>query len=139
MAYSHGQTEVLLVNNLALQTLANKGQWAPGLLPVMVRGIAAVITTETTAADPAILSFDKRVNAGSDAGKIVGGVGTLTIPGGTAAGRVVYKLVNVPLDFSQEVVVALTDDAAAGAAHVMLWVEPHWENPANALSAILSA
>ena len=139
MAYSHGQTEVLLVNNLALQTLANKGQWAPGLLPVMVRGIAAVITTETTAADPAILSFDKRVNAGVDAGKVVGGIGTLTIPGGTAPGRVVYKLVNVPLDFSQEVVVALTDDAAAGAAHVMLWVEPHWENPANALSAILSA
>jgi hypothetical protein len=139
MAYSHGQYEVILVNNLALQTLANKGQWAPGLLPVMVRGIAAVVTTPTTAADPAILSFDKRVNAGSDSGKIVGGVGTLTIPGGTAAGRVVYKLVNVPLDFSQEVVVALTDAAAAGAAHVLLWVEPHWENPANALSAVLSA
>ena len=139
MAYSHGQTEVLLVNNLALQTLANKGQWAPGLLPVMVRGIAAVITTETTAADPAILSFDKRVNAGVDAGKVVGGIGTLTIPGGTAPGRVVYKLVNVPLDFSQEVVVALTDAAAAGAAHVLMWVEPHWEHPANALSAILSA
>ena len=139
MAYSHGQTEVLLVNNLALQTPAAKGQWAPGLLPVMVRGIAAVITTATTAADPAILSFDKRVNAGVDAGKVVGGIGTLTIPGGTAPGRVVYKLVNVPLDFSQEVVVALTDAAAAGAAHVLMWVEPHWENPANALSAILSA
>lgn len=139
MSYTSGQYEVQLINNLALQTLGNKGQWAPGLLPVMVRGIAAVITTPTTAADPAILSFDKRVNAGSDSGKIVAGIGTLTIPGGTAAGRVVYKLVNVPLDFSQEVVVALTDATAAGAAHVLLWVEPHWENPANATAGILSA
>ena len=139
MSYSHVQAEVMLVNNLALQTVANKGQWAPGILPVMVRGIAAVVTTATTAADPAILSFDKRINAGSDSGKVVGGIGTLTIPGGTAQGRVVYKLVNVALDASQEVVVALTDAAAAGAAHVLMWVEPHWENPANFTSGILSA
>src|SRR5262245_10461404 len=139
MSYTDDVQEVLVINGLALQTAANKGQWAPALVPVMVRGIAAVVTTATTAADPAILSFDKRINAGSDTGKIVGGVGTLTIPGGTAQGRVVYKMVNVKVDSSQEVVVALTDATAAGAAHVILLVENMWENPVNAQSAILSA
>jgi hypothetical protein len=109
------------------------------MVPVMVRGLAAVVTTATTAADPVILSFDKRINAGSDTGKVVGGIGTLTIPGGTVAGRVVYKLVNQKLDFSQEVVVALTDAAVAGAAHVILWVEPMWETPINATAGIASA
>jgi hypothetical protein len=139
MAYSDSQQEILLVNNLALQTAANKGQWSPGLLPVTVRGIAATVTTATTAADPAILSFDKRITAGSDTGKVVGGVGILTIPGGTVQGRTVYKLVNVTLDFGQEVVVALTDATAAGAAHVCLYVEPDWENPLNSTACILSA
>lgn len=139
MAYEHTQFEQLIVNNLALQTPANKGQWAAGLLPVQVRGIAAVVTTATTAADPVILSFDKRVTAGSDSGKVTGGVGTLTIPGGTAAGRIVYKLVNVRLDPAQEVVVALTDAAVAGVAHIFLYLEPCWETPLNVSSALLSA
>jgi hypothetical protein len=138
MAYSHVQHEVILINNLALQTPANKGQWAPGLLPIVVRGIAAVVTTATTAADPAILSFDKRITAGSDTGKVVGGIGTLTIPGGTPQGKTVYKLVNASLNFGEEVVVALSDAAVAGAAHVLLWAEPHWELPANGVNCIAS-
>lgn len=139
MAYSHVQHEVILVNNLALQTPANKGQWSPGMLPVAVRGIAAVVTTAITAADPAILSFDKRITAGSDTGKVVGGIGTLTIPGGTAQGKTVYKLVNTTLNFGEEVVLALTDAAVAGIAHVLMWVEPHWELPSNGVNCIASA
>jgi hypothetical protein len=124
---------------LALQTIADKLFWSP-VQPTRILGVYATITTATTAADPGTLAFEKRITAGSDTGRVTTGVPTLTILGGTAVGKVVYKEV-VPFLVvpGEEIVVKLTDAVAAGAAHISLWVDPQYELPANNANMIASA
>lgn len=131
MSYSDTQHDSLIAQSVALTPTGNKGQWPVTGLAKTVRRLSAVVTTATPAADPCTLSFDLRPTAGSDTNRVDAGVGTLTIPGGTVAGTVVYKNVNVVVRPGQEILLRATDATAAGAAHVGLTVEEMWETPAN--------
>jgi hypothetical protein len=139
MSYADTQYDTRIAAAVALTPTGAKGSWAVTGLAKTVRRLTAIVTTTTTAADPCILSFDLRPVAGSDAGRVTGGVGTLTIPGGTVAGTVVYKHVNVKLRPGQEVVVNATDASAAGVADVGMTVQEDWETPSNIPAMVPSA
>jgi hypothetical protein len=139
LSYSHTMHDTLIASAVALTPTGAKGTWPVTGLAKTIRRLSAVVTTATTAADPCILSFDLRVTAGSDTGRVTAGVGTLTLPGGTVAGTVVYKNVNVTVRPGQEVVLTATDATAAGVATVGMTVEEAWETPANVAAMVASA
>lgn len=139
MSYSHTQHDSLIASAVALTPTGNKGTWPVTGLAKTIRRISAVVTTATTAADPCILSFDIRPTAGSDTNRVDAGVGTVTIPGNTAVGTVVYKNVNVTVRPGQEILLRATDATAAGVATVGMTVEEAWETPANVAAMVASA
>lgn len=139
MSYSHTMHDTLIASAVALTPTGNKGTWPVTGLAKTIRRISAVVTTATTAADPCTLSFDIRPTAGSDTNRVDAGVGTLTIPGGTVVGTVLYKNVNVTVRPGQEVLLRATDATAAGVATVGMTVEEAWETPANVAAMVASA
>lgn len=139
MSYSDTQHDSLIAQSVALTPTGNKGTWPINGLAKTVRRISAVVNLATTAADPCTLSFDIRPTAGSDTNRQDAGVGTLVIPGGTVAGTVVYKNVNVVVRPGQEILLRATDASAAGTAHVGLTVEEMWEVPVNVPAMVASA
>jgi hypothetical protein len=139
MSYSDTVHDSLIASAVALTPTGNKGTWPVTGLAKTVRRLEAIVTTTTTAADPCTLSFDLRPTAGSDTNRVDGGVGTLVIPGGTVAGTVVYKNVGVVVRPGQEILLRVTDAAAAGVASVGLTVEEMWETPANVPAMVASA
>jgi hypothetical protein len=85
------------------------------------------------------VAFDRRITAGSDTGRVDGGVGTLIIPGLTAAGKIVYKEVAVDLDAGDEIVPEVTEAAASGAARYFVEYINRHSTPANEADLVLSA
>jgi hypothetical protein len=122
---------------LPLQTPADKLYWSP-IVPTRVLFGTATVVVATTAADNAIIAFDKRITAGNDAGRIE--LDTLEIAGGAPQGRVSYvKVANAPqLVPGDELVVELLNASVAGTAHIDIWVEQTWEEPANIADMVVS-
>lgn len=95
----------------------------------------------TTAPDAAVtLEFNLRPTAGSATGEVA--LGTLVIPSGTAAGKIVYK------DIDPEVLsaghglsfeVLAVNGATAGAGYYGFEIEPDYENALNESDMIASA
>lgn len=139
MSYADTQYDARIAAAVALTPTGDKGTWPVSGMPKTIRRLTAIVTTATTAADPCTLSFDLRPTAGSNTGRVTGGVGTLIIPGGTVAGTVVYKAVNVTVRPGQEVVLNATDATAAGVADVGMTVQEAPETPANVPAMVASA
>jgi hypothetical protein len=139
VSYTDTVHDTLIASAVPLTPTGNKGTWPVTGLAKTVRRLSAVVTTTTTAADPCTLSFDLRITAGSDTGRVDAGVGTLIIPGGTVQGTVVYKNVGVVVKPGQEVLLRATDAAAAGVATVGMTVEEMWETPANIPAMVVTA
>jgi len=138
--YTHGSYEWMLGRAQVVTSTGDKLFWSPGLTPWVVRGWAAVITTAIQAADQAIVSLDRRPTAGSDTGRVNDMVGSLTIPGGTVAGKAYYKDgFQAKIVPGEEAVVEVTDASAAGAATFILFLEPSWDEPANNANMVKSA
>ena len=88
------------------------------LTPITVKRIGALVTVAPGAA-AAIVDFDRRILTGSDAGrvsKLDGTNGRITIPGTTAAGKIVYKDVSVDLNPGDQIVPEVVDAATTGDA-----------------------
>lgn len=107
--------------------------------PFTIRWIACQVTTTIQAGDQAVIAWEKRVLPGSDANRVTSGVPTITIPGGTAAGKVVYKVVDYLIKPDEEVVVKVTDATAAGAGHILWGIEEHPAHPLNNANMVASA
>jgi hypothetical protein len=139
MAGPNVQTQIHLSTGvgLPLQTPADKLYWTP-IVPTRLLFAVATVTTATTAADNAIIAFDKRITAGMDTGRVE--LDTLELAGGSPQGRVGYvQFATAPLLVpGDELVVELLNASVAGVAHVDLWVEQTWEVPANNPDMVVS-
>mgnify|MGYP003581392445 CR=1 FL=1 len=138
--YTHGMFEWMLARAQAFTSTGDKLYWSPGLQPVLIRGWSLTVTTAVTSADPVTVNIDKRVTAGSDTGRVADIVGSITLPGGTAAGKCYYKRgFQAKISPGEEIVVECTDAAVACNATVVLLLEPSWEEPANNSNMVASA
>lgn len=128
--------EVALLATIATQTPADKGT-SHVLGPATVLRITALVTLAPTAT-AAVVALDRRVTAGSDTGRVE--LGRITIPVGTAAGKVVYKDIEpVDVDMGDQLVLELVTASTAGSAVFSYNYIPRAETPANQADAVLSA
>jgi hypothetical protein len=112
--------------------------------PIVIRRISIFISTAVTAGNTApIVSVYSRPTTASSAGQVT--IGTLTVPNGTAAGKVVYKeLSSVRVQAGYDLALAVTTKAgdagtAAGAGFVGFMYEYDPEVPADQTKMIASA
>lgn len=112
-------------------TTGDKGRWAPGLRPYVVRGVG--IALNAAPGDAGVIKFDKRITYGSDTGRGDGDVAVVNLATAHPAGKVIYKMgLNVEIKPGEEIVVEATDASAlVSAARVVLFLEPRPEAPAN--------
>jgi hypothetical protein len=134
MAYTHSKYEVRAAEAAALTSTGDKGTFAPGMVPHHIRAVACVMTQVPSTA--AVLKIDKRPNAGSDTGRGDGDLGVINFATSHTAGTVVYLDGLNHLLRPGEEAVARVSTAAGGATptgrcHIIFYVEPHWELPAN--------
>lgn len=96
--------------------------------PIKITHVGFIVTT-TVAADSTapVVSFDRRITAGSDTGRVE--LTTLTIPDTTAAGKCVVKgSLELEVDVGEELVFehktqAVDGSSAAGAGHYFIVYE----------------
>lgn len=142
MAYTNGGLlEVpmtVAAATLDLTSTGDKARYAPGLSPVIVRGV--VIQLNAIPGDAGVVKGDKRPTFGSDTSRGDGDVFVLNMTTSHAAGNSVYKMgLNATLNPGQELVIEVTDaSAAVNAAKITLLVEPSPEQPANITAMKLS-
>lgn len=140
MSYTTGGLyEFTLKQGGDLNSLADLGRFAPGLSPVYVRGVAAVI--HNTIAAAGVIKFDKRPTFGSDTNRGDGDVAILSLTTSHTGGKVVYKMgLNVKISPGEEVVAEVTDvTGASDLADIILLLEPAQEMPANISAMVASA
>ena len=124
-----------LTTPLLLQTPADKLDIS-FMNPTKVLSMAVTITTATTVA-AAVLALDWRPTYGSNTGRLERK--TLTIPIGTAVGKVVFSTpINAMFMPGEQLMIELITAATAGAGHVDLWIEPTWESPLNGPNSLQS-
>jgi hypothetical protein len=133
--YDHGK-EYLRVPAVTF-SLGIKATFTAGLVPMKLRSIAVVVTTQMTVTPP-VLTPKFRPTAGSAAGEV--NQATLTVPLARVPGEVVYKK-NYDLTIApgQNLVLEVTTAATAGAGDIVAEFEPNWENIANNTKAFASA
>lgn len=132
MSYDHTQLETIVAKDASVASAADVGDWAPGYVPMIIRAVALVFTTAANATGA--LKVDKRPTAGSDTARGDGDVATINYTTTTGAqGKVVYKDgLSIKVSPGEEVVFQITDATpTAGNAHLILFVEPSWEQPGN--------
>ena len=121
---------------LALQTPGDKLATYSFVAPSDVLRVVLTVTTAITGV-AAVLAIDKDPTYSTGVGRVE--VARLTVPIGTAIGKVVYSL-QVKHRFvpGEGLIVELITAATAGAAHVDLWYEQAWEQPLNFTSGVQS-
>lgn len=137
MAYSHFQNEVMVAANSAVLSSAGQAYWAPGYQPVRLRAAAVVVTTQVTdvAATVAILH---RPAAGTTSGEVT--LDTITVPVSAAPGSVIYvDGLDTIIRPGGEVELDGGGEGTAGAGHLVLFMEPSWDNPQSNTSMTESA
>lgn len=138
MGYADGTLTQPVIAAADLSATGDKATWNPSGLPATLRRLAVVVTTAVTT-PAAVVSLDLRPTAGSNTGRVPGGVGTLTIPSASPQGRVIYKDLNTTLLPGQEVVVNVTTAAGAGVVDMRLNLVPGTDTPANNARMVASA
>ena len=132
MAYTHSKYEVIVAKDASVASAADVGDWAPGYIPHIIRAVALVFTTVSQATG--VIKVDKRVAAGSDTGRGDGDIATLNYTAaGSVAGQVIYKDgLDIEIKPGEEAVFQVTDATpSSGNCHLILYVEPRWDTPAN--------
>jgi hypothetical protein len=104
--------------------------------PVTALRINALVTVAPTAT-AAVVALDRRITYGSDTGRVE--IGRLTIPIGTAIGKVVWKELD-PTDFDigDQMVLELITASTAGAAILGVEFVPRSEHPLNWVDSVKS-
>jgi hypothetical protein len=121
-------------------TTGDKARFTCGPQPIVVRRISLALSAQP--GDAGVVKFDKRVTFGSDSGRGDGDVGVLNLLASAvhAAGKVVYKDVNVKINPGEEIMVEVTDASAAltgAVAHI--FYEPSPEQAANIPAMVASS
>lgn len=111
------------------------------LRPMTIVRIGALVSTAVVSTGGVVIPFDRRILTGSDTGRVDAGIGTITIPAGTAAGKVVYKdITPVDVNVGDQIVPEVTTAAtSSGAARYFFEGRDRHETPANQSDMIASA
>lgn len=121
---------------IPLQSVADKTS-AYVLHPCTVHRICAMVTLAPTAV-AAVVNLDRLPTPGAVAPQRTT-IGSITIPIGTPAGKVVYKDIEpVDLDMGDTLTFALGVASTAGAAILAAILIPRAETPANQADAVKS-
>lgn len=141
--YTH-KYEVVVTSNagvkeLDLASTGDKANWAPGLVPHVIRAVSVKITNDIGATGT--VNFDKRITFGTDTGRVGDVIAGIALTTAHLGGKVVYRDgLNVTIKPGEQLIVAFDDAAAAGdLCEVTLWVEPVWENPSNNTAMVATA
>lgn len=127
MSYTDGGfREHRLAEAAAIKTGSNHGTFQPGYQPVVIRAVAALISTALGSNDANCIFTKRDRVTGSNLSST-----TMTFGSGLAAGKVVYKdQLDIELAPSQDIVVQSSGNAD-GAASYFVAYEPAPEVPAN--------
>lgn len=136
--YSHQMVEHH-IKALDLSTTGDKGNYAPGPIPMYVRGVEVVCKTAGSAAG--VVKGDKQPTAGSATGRGDGDVFVLTAPTTIAQGKVLHKdnMKSLLKPGEQVVIEVTTAWTGVTIADVILFLEPAWEHADNNTNMIRSA
>lgn len=151
MGYTHGKYEVIMLPNLStafatgdsqsvdltLATTLDLANWTPGIVPHIVRGVAAVFIANT-ASDITVggveFQHSKPNFSATDTATVIAALNfptTLSL----ASSSVLYKLVTgqVIINPGQGVRARTISTVATTGqrAQLVLYVEPKWETPTN--------
>jgi hypothetical protein len=113
-----------------LATAADLGRLVAGYVGFTVRAIAAVVT-EVVGTAPASVELDFQPTAGSASGRVNHAI--MTIPLAASVGDVFYRDgLDLRVDPGEAIVIETDGDATStGAVAVTVYLERHWEQPAN--------
>ena len=139
MAYAHTQYEVTVGKALDIASTGDKGDWAPGCIPHILRGVAVQITNDI--GSTGTINVDKRITFASDTGRVDNIVSAINLTTAHTAGKVVYRMnLNVLVRPGEQLVFAADDAAAAGdLCNIVIYVEPSWAVPAESPLMVASS
>lgn len=136
MAYTHSKYEVMIKQDAAIATAATF-EWAPGMVPHIVRAIALVFTLAPNATDAIVVQ--RRPVAGAAANQVTIDTVNLVVAN-CGAGEVMYVTgLDTEIAPGEDLAVVLPGTSTAGTAHIIAYVEPRWETPANNTKMTVSA
>jgi hypothetical protein len=110
--YAINRSPSLLPSNLVALTSAAVVQSFTVLSQCQVDQLFFAISTSVVSSGNVIVAFKRRPTIGSSSGEVT--IGSLTIPGGAAAGKVYYKQVSPVVCAAGEQIVIEVTTAAAG-------------------------
>lgn len=130
--YTHPYNEIELASAADCTSTGEKGDFVPGLNPVTVRSLAAVVEVASATTTNCVITF-YRNTAGTVTTTNRTTIDTITIPGGTAPGSVYYvDGLDVDVSPGQEVQATVTTAATTtGTNSIKMKVDPSFERPAN--------
>lgn len=140
MSYVTEYNEVEVFSGGDCTSTGEKGDFLPGLAPVVVRKAAAIVEVASATTTDCVITL-YRNTAGTTTTTNRTTIDTITIPGATAAGQVLYvEDLNVTIQPGQEVQgVCTTAATTTGTNALTIWVDPVAEQPANDTTMTQSA
>jgi hypothetical protein len=137
--YAHTQYEVTVGKALDISATGDKGDWAPGLIPHYLRGVAVQITNDVGATGT--INIDKRITFGTDTGRIDNIALPISLTTAHTGGKIVYRMnLNVLVRPGEQLVFSADDAAAAGdLCNIIIYVEPSWAVPAESPLMVATA
>jgi len=140
MAYTEEFNEIRIVDGGDCTSTGEKGDFNPGLNPVTIRRAAAIVEVASATTTACVITLYKNT-AGTTTTTNRTTIDTITIPGATAAGQVLYvDGLDVDVDPGEEVQAVVTTAATTtGTNAVVLGISPGREVPGNNTSMTESA
>lgn len=125
-------------SDVAITSTGEIASFAPGYVPHILRAVSLVVTTALATTTAGIVTIRTNVAGTTTTGTVID---TITIPGGTAAGKAYYlDGLNTEIGPGTELQLVVTTAATStGKVTPALYVEPRWETPANNSSMVKSA
>lgn len=122
---------------VAITGTPDLGVYAPALQPIVVRGVAFVVTTTCTVTPP-VINFYRQLSPGVEAGRVL--LKSITgLIGAFDAGEVVYAHIDsVAIPPGEAVQAEVGTSPTAGAGFAVIMFQPKWDSPLNNLKMTLS-
>jgi len=148
MAYDHIKYEVQMIpaGNIPSGALATTldmvdlgatgiaARWAPGLVPHILRGAAVKALNGAALTNPVHIGFMADIDAAGTATEMF----KIVLPTAGQLNNTVYKLATrvIQINPGKQVYARVTAAEAGLRGHIVLYVEPKWEEPGNVTGMI---
>ena len=147
MAYTHSKYEVemvpytgsatgasdstpsIAINGAWISVTGTVAQWAPGMVPHLIRGAAVKQTATVLHANGVVIGFEADITTPGTPTRLF----TITLPT-VGSNNAIFKVPTYQVEIKPGQIVSANVTAAATAgvgAKIILYVEPRWEHPTN--------